>query len=177
MENVVIGFFNVLKMLAADPTNIFKWAGKLFIIPFFCVHYGMFTAVHGVFVFGLFSGSFFRNGPMNASSVMQVLKDSYLFYAAITLVISHGFSFVYNYLGKGEYKTASLDMLMASPYGRVVVLHLTILLGGFLMLGLNSPVLGLLLLVVMKIFMDVKAHMSERRKFGIKELADTAVDA
>src|SRR5438094_10610662 len=52
LENVVVGVSNVLKMLLAAPQDLVRWAAKLFIIPFFCVHYGMFTLVHGVFVIG-----------------------------------------------------------------------------------------------------------------------------
>ena len=56
-ENVIVGAYNVLKMLLASPDSPTSWAGKLFIIPFFCVHYGMFTFVHGVFVVALFGGT------------------------------------------------------------------------------------------------------------------------
>lgn len=56
MENVVIGLFFILRMICADPRDPALWAGKLFMVPFFCLHYGMFTAVHGVFVFSLFGG-------------------------------------------------------------------------------------------------------------------------
>jgi hypothetical protein len=58
-ENVVVGGFNVLRMLAAQPKSEVMWASKLFLIPFFCVHYGMFTFVHGMFVLALFGGNKF----------------------------------------------------------------------------------------------------------------------
>ena len=57
MENVVIGVFFVLRMLALDPRDPALWAGKLFMVPFFCFHYGMFTAIHGVFVFYCWAAS------------------------------------------------------------------------------------------------------------------------
>src|SRR5882672_10492559 len=56
MENVVVGVSNVLKMLFAAPSDPVRWAAKLFIIPFFCVHYGGFALVHGVFVIAFFGG-------------------------------------------------------------------------------------------------------------------------
>ncbi len=46
-ENLVIGFYNVLKMVFAAVPHPVAHMGKLFIIPFFIVHYGGFTAVHG----------------------------------------------------------------------------------------------------------------------------------
>jgi hypothetical protein len=50
---------------------------------------------------------------------------------------------------------------MGQPYARVVVLHLTIIGGGFLVMALGAPVLGLLLLVVLKIGVDLAAHLRE----------------
>ena len=67
MENVIIGVFFVLRMLCADPRDPALWAGKLFMVPFFCFHYGMFTAIHGVFVFSMFGGkSYGAHGPAGA---------------------------------------------------------------------------------------------------------------
>src|SRR2546428_6743265 len=52
-ENVVVGVFNVLRMLSAQPRSSLAWAAKLFLIPVFTFHYGMFTLVHGIFVLAL----------------------------------------------------------------------------------------------------------------------------
>src|SRR6266516_2465912 len=37
-ENVVVGAFNVLRMVCAYPQVSIAWVGKLFVIPFFMVH-------------------------------------------------------------------------------------------------------------------------------------------
>ncbi|HEX5218205.1 MAG TPA: DUF6498-containing protein, partial [Verrucomicrobiae bacterium] len=73
----------------------------------------------------------------------------------------HGFSFAYNYIIGGEYRTTSLPALMVQPYGRVIVLHVAILGGGFLVMALGSPVAGLALLVLLKIALDVRAHLKQ----------------
>ena len=52
---------------------------------------------------------------------------------------------------------------MGKPYGRVVVLHLTILFGGFGVQALGSPLWALLLLVVLKTGIDLAAHVREHR--------------
>jgi hypothetical protein len=61
---------------------------------------------------------------------------------------------------------------MQQPYGRIVVLHLSILFGGFLMMALHSPVWGLLLLVGLKVALDLRGHFAERRKFAGTVKAD-----
>jgi len=166
-ENVIVGGFNVLKMLLADPESPVEWIGKAFAIPFFCVHYGMFTFIHGIFVIALFGGGL-RHGAgfPGPATFWRIMQEYHLGWALLGLAVSRGISFGTNYLGSAEYKRASLQQLMQQPYGRVVVLHLTILFGGFLMMALHSPVWGLLLLVGLKIMLDLRGHFAERRKFA-----------
>jgi hypothetical protein len=162
MENVVIGVLNVLKMLCADPRDAALWAGKLFLVPFFCVHYGMFTAVHGVFVFSMFSGKRYDVGGLSPlEPALRAAADFGLWLPLAVLLASHLFSFFWNYLHRGEFRRVRLTELMAKPYGRVVVLHLTIILGGIGAMALGSPVWALLLLLALKIGLDLKAHITE----------------
>src|SRR5207244_12968488 len=54
LENVVVGGFNVARLLLAQPREPAYWAGKLFLMPFFVVLFGMLTFIHGVLVVALF---------------------------------------------------------------------------------------------------------------------------
>lgn len=172
VENVIIGGFNVLKMLLAAPQIGVSWVVKLFLIPFFCVHYGMFTFVHGVFVVALFGRQLQGGGGFpGPGTFLKLISEQHLWIAVIGLAISHGFSFGWNYLWRGEFRTASLPALMQQPYGRVVVLHLTILGGGFLMMAMGSPTAGLVLLVVLKIILDLRSHVREHNKPAAKVVA------
>lgn len=171
-ENVVVGGFNVLRMAFARPSEPLAQAVKLFMIPFFCVHYGMFTFVHGVFVFGLFGGGFSHHGfGINPGIVLEAIRREGLGWPIAALVASHGFSFFHNYLAGGEYRNVSLPQLMTRPYGRIVLLHVTIIFGGFLVMALGSPVAALVLLVLLKTAIDLGAHMVERRKLSASTAA------
>lgn len=164
IENLIIGAYNVLKMILALPDNKLQWAAKAFMIPFFCVHYGLFTLVHGVFIFVLFGGFFTDGDPFpDPTKVFAILVNLQLGWAVLALVISHTVSLVVNYIGKGEYKKTNLGLLMQQPYGRVVILHITIIFGGFLVMLLGSPVAGLILLVCIKTFIDIKTHLRQHR--------------
>lgn len=166
-ENVVVGVFNVLRMLVAQPQVALAQAGKVLLIPFFCVHYGMFTFVHGVFVFGLFGGGFKTGGfRLSPHVILDAVRQTGLGWAVAALIASHGFSFFHNYLAGGEYRRVGLAQLMMQPYARVVVLHLVIIGGAFLVMALNSPVPALVLLIVLKTAIDLGAHLAERRKLG-----------
>jgi len=158
-ENVVVGFYNVLKMAFVKVDHPIEHIGKLFMIPFFTIHYGMFTFVHGVFVMALF-GRDSRGFP----SPFQVNLSPSMYLAFACLFISHGISFINNYFYKGERNRTNLGKLMGQPYGRIVVLHIAILFGAFLTMALGSPVGILLILVLLKTVIDVKLHLRERRK-------------
>jgi len=163
LENVVIGAFNVLKMLVTRPAEPLSWAMKLFMVPFFAFHYGMFCFGHGVFLMVLFGGAHAGGlATPSVRSLSELMVGHGLGIAVVALVASHGFSFAWNFLKKGEYRRASLKQLMTQPYGRVVVLHIVLIASAFLVFALHSPQVGVVLLVVVKIIVDAVAHLRER---------------
>lgn len=178
-ENIAIGFYNVLKMVFAAVPHPIAHLGKLFLIPFFIVHYGGFTAVHGFFVLALFHKN--GQGPQMdgmdwpcflvfIQMLLNVIKYMYsvippqVRLAVLALFISHGVSFVLNYLIKREYATAKPDKLMGSPYGRVIVMHIAILAGGFLTMAIGSPAPLLVILIGLKTILDVSLHNRAHKK-------------
>ena len=172
LENVVIGLLNALRMLLVDPSDPVLWSSKLFMVPFFCFHYGFFTAIHGVFVINLFGGKTYGNldhGLLPIAGASRAIADYDLGWAMVGLAASHVFSLFWNYLRRGEFRRASLSELMHRPYSRVIVLHFTILLGGGITMALGSPVWGLILLIAIKIFVDLKAHIKEHRKAAVAD--------
>lgn len=194
LENGIIGAFTLLKILTSRvPTDGEASAGRTRLVPlahrlgalgtalFFCVHYGIFWIVHGVFVqvlFGSGSGPFGspwsgpgpglpRGLPGGAPGfgepfdpVMGAVGGGFAV-AVLSLVVSHGTSYVVNFLGRGEDRSLSPLALMQQPYGRVVVLHVTIIGGGFLAMFLGQPLFSLVLLVALKIGVDLRAHLQE----------------
>lgn len=140
---------------------------KLFFIPFFTVHYGMFCLVHGVFIFVLLGGDGMIGvgpGPFGdlLSRVTSVLSGG-LWIALLGLVVSHLFSYIYYFLYLGEYRRTNVAVLMMAPYGRIVVLHVAILFGAFATHLLGQPLVLLLLLIVGKTLLDWSLHQREHR--------------
>ena len=163
-ENVIVGFYNVLRMIAFRPREGAAWLVKLFLIPFFTIHYGGFTAGHGMFVVLMFGQDLFEStaGP-RLDILLQVVRDYNLMYAILALFISHGYSFITNYLGKKEYLRYDLTKLMMLPYGRIVLMHITLVIGGLIIAILDSPTAGLYLFILLKIIMDLRAHIREHK--------------
>jgi hypothetical protein len=175
-ENVVIGALNVLRMLVSGARiGGAGIVGAVAMATFFTVHYGMFTAVHGVFVVMLFGmpelgrqamdGGFY--GPLG--NMMQTLfgdREGWLAIAAIVTV--QVASFVQWAMATRELPTP-LKELMGAPYGRIVVLHITLIAGGFLIMSLKAPELGVLLLVALKLGYDLMSLRREPTKAGEHE--------
>lgn len=194
VENVIVGGFNLLKMLicSPDPAQVDFRAGqekppagspapsdaqlaavhqlsKLFFMPFFTIHYGIFTLVHGMFVFSMLGGrdNIESAGPFRGFGQMlsEVTSGGGL-WAVLALVASHLVSFVHHFLIQGEYRRATVMILMVAPYGRVAVLHVAILGGAFAIQALGSPVVLLVILIAGKIAIDLTLHRRSHRKLG-----------
>ena len=166
-ENVVIGIVNVLRMAVR------RTAKRLFLIPFFCVHYGMFCFGHLSAVIALFGDE--EGIAANWQALFDLpfteLMRSPLLAGVAAIFVSHLFSFFSNFIGRGEYRRTDIRALMQRPYGRIIALHVAIIIGAALVDWLGSPVMMLVVLVVAKIAMDLRLHVSERRKFS--DLAET----
>lgn len=176
LESLIIGFFNIFKIIlsgkslppskgrelfpASVPAVIL--AGKILLALFFCFHFGIFMAVHGVFLFGLVLGGFW--GRFETADIWFYFYKLRL--PLSVLFISHGFSFFANYISGGERLRTSPFEAMQGPYSRIVVMHLTILAGAFLTAALKGGSAFLVVFVFLKILFDLKGHIGERKRYS-----------
>jgi hypothetical protein len=84
-------------------------------------------------------------------------------WGAVGLALSHGASFVFNYVGRREYLTVSPTGQAFAPYARLVTLHLAIILGAFVSLSLGGPLGAVIVLVLLKTAIDLALHIREHR--------------
>ena len=147
-ESAVIFVFSIAKMV--------RVAGKasFLLVPFFLVHAGMFMGGHLVFLLALFV-------DRPAAGWSSWFGDLGIGLAA--LFASHLVSFLVNVRGRGESYKAPQDA-MSGFYGRIVVMHLTIIFGAFLGAIIGFRIAALTLLIVLKTAADAFAHARERRK-------------
>jgi hypothetical protein len=177
VESAIIGFFMILKLIStisrserkdftisgrSSKSSLEMYLGEksfqivnkiyilLFLIPFFIVHFGGFMAGHLLFIILLFIPDFSLN------LVFAIIASS------IPLFLSHGYSFFFNFLLNKEYDKLKVDNIMIMPYRRIVVMHLTIILG----VAINAPIL---FLFGAKIIADAYSHISEHGGIIIKE--------
>lgn len=153
-ENVLIGVLTFIRMSITG--FVFRNASigsTLFHDAFFTVHYGLFCFVHFAFVCAVFHPASTLAGGDGDASVYDLMAPGYWpAFAGIALgVMISGVSKI-----KADYENNhELGSIMGSPYGRVAVLHIVLLLGAFIVMAMGSPVWGLLLLIVLKIGYDI----------------------
>ena len=159
-ENLIVGIMNVVKMVIV-MVETKAWGKGISNIPFFIVHYGFFALAHGLFVLILFGpGKQYYQGILAAFLLAPLFREQPLLMVGLVgLFIHHFASFLIHFIGGGEYKEKKVDGLMFPPYGRVVVLHVAILFGGFLVEYAGEPIWALVVLVAVKIGIDLGAHI------------------
>lgn len=163
LENAVIGLLNSIKMITSTSPEPFKIGQKLFMVPFFWLHYGGFMYGHGIFIFSAF-GHYETPGSIDLPSfqtIFNIVIENGLQWALLGIIAGHLYSLVHNYYYKGEYKQQVLAELMGAPYGRIAVLHIFIILGGFIIQLSGSPRYAIVLLAIMKTIGDLAAHNAQ----------------
>ncbi|MBI4231557.1 MAG: hypothetical protein HY608_12045 [Planctomycetes bacterium] len=173
-ENVVAGFFYILKMLLRPADFPVFHLFRLFDAAFFVLHYGGFCAAHGVFVLALVSLhridldafladpqagyllAFENRGRILGEILLPLARD--LAWPLAMLVFSHGISFVRHHFLAGERDRLTTRALTAAPYSRMAVLHVALCLCGIPVVLLRSPLPLLVLLIVAKTVVDLVLH-------------------
>jgi len=183
LENGIVGAFNVLRMLTAEGVpgeTSAQWrmngrpvndVSRAALLPFFVMHYGIFWVVHGVFV--LMLPVFGSMDPNGAGEMTRDFQPLAIPLAVIALTISHGLSYWFNWWKGGEYRRVSAASLIFAPYGRLVVLHITIIIGGLAIAITGAPASVVAILVILKTALDLGFHLNEHRRLGVPINAST----
>jgi len=175
LENGVIGFFNIIKMHYAQGQSdedlvrpymkysmnpqvlSYKNSVKNSSSPlFFLVHYGSFFVIHGFFLMQLFK-----------DSTLKILEDESegVIIFLISLFVVYTFSLIFDYFGKEQYKHANRAILMFSPYLRVILIHMIILLG----YGLVGERKLILIFIIFKIIAELFFYKKVILKWDLSE--------
>jgi hypothetical protein len=153
MENVVIGLFSLARMVVRPYRHPLELVLPLFMAPFFAFHYGGFCWGHGTFVMGLF-------GPDDLDAfdlvpaALQVLSSGTMLAALAALALIQVMDWVRDATRRGL-GADGVKELMVAPYRRIMVLHVTLLAAGFALEAMKEPVIGLVILVLVKTLSDV----------------------
>ena len=185
-ESAIVGFFGIVSIIF--ETRILS----VFLVPFFCVHFGGFMFVHLMFIRLLFGPDWAKTLRLSETQVLsRLFWEQGLWVPVMFLFLSHAASFFLNYYKR--YREASNEPetvlppeaaaklpppaadfvrkfvrrppkdLMAAPYHRVVIMHVTIILGAFLAVAFHSNKAAFVLMILLKIGADLHSHLRVHR--------------
>ena len=160
-QSVIIGIFWFFKMITLKEFSVkdFKindqpvkatQGTKIQTAVFFAVHYGFFHFGYATFIF--------------KGMKLDIDLNSVIWMATV-FVMYQGFSFFYNTKWQ-QNKKPNIGKMMFFPYARIIPMHFTILLGGWLSQGKFQGNLVLVLFMLLKTVADVAMHTIERKGFA-----------
>lgn len=157
-ETLVIALYTILKMQKVDDKRKWNFPG----IPLFMLTYGLFIVFQLGF-FLLFTGIWLAHKEID-KSVWSFFHDDGIWKGLIILILSHGYSFYFNYLRKQEYQKTSVGKLMFAPYRRVMIQQAVVIFGGMLLGAIPAAHAYFVVLIAAKIIFDLRAHIKEHKK-------------
>src|SRR5690606_14233695 len=113
------------------------------------LHYGLFCYGHGSFVVGMFAGDALGGHMIDLAGAAQALfaKQPNLGWGLASIVLWQTLLLIL-FVVRGEAAKTDPLSLMGSPYPRIIILHIAIIFGGMLLLALDEPLAGLVVLAL-----------------------------
>jgi hypothetical protein len=181
LETIIVGIFTLLKLGitgAIKKRDVWNTQnGKTIYMPvisfmlFFIVHYGMFVAIQ--------MGMFFEVSSIGKNSGIGFFNFFYRWPELITreiyimlgvFIVSYAFRNITEFILSGEYRTASLGLLMFQPYGRIFVQQVTVILGS-MFLAFGGGKVFIVIFALIKIFFEVFVNYEAIIRKSVRDLA------
>lgn len=157
-ENLVVGVLTLPRILAArgdrnapPDQSMGSAAGTG---CFFSFHYGVFCFGHLIFA-SMLASDFIRADGAGGDLWTRTFGDPGFGWAVLGLAVVHLVSQIRDWWMVRAWRDASPTLEMFRPYGRIAVLHVTVLCGAWLMLTFNAPAWVVLLLCVGKAALEL----------------------
>ncbi|MEH6807999.1 MAG: DUF6498-containing protein [Hyphomonas oceanitis] len=174
LENLIIGAYTVLRLGGAAVVSFINLATALFMIPFFTFHYGMFCYGHGLFIRSFAGGEGNGGGaaPMDLVAWALGSGEGMLWFVGL-IIVTNAVFFLVDYIGRGEFRRTDPPAEMFAPYGRIVTLHVAIILGAFIAIATDQRLLGVLILIAIRVIFGIVLSLLRRMKLdgGLGKLA------
>ena len=161
-ENVVVGLFAIVRILAAGLLDGWVGAGQgVLIALFFTVHYGLFCAGHLFLLTYLFVAR--PDGGPPFPQAFAVLQSPGVGWSLLALALIQLLALL-AWLARGEAVASDARAEMGKPYPRMLVLHVAIIAAGFLVIRLGQPLWAITALVGIKTLFDLATDWRARRR-------------
>lgn len=162
-ETIIIGLYNVLKMLMAtwvkkkdiwENNGSRQYVSGYFFILFFVVHYGFFVFVQMFLFFGASGIADKYSAIFGSVAELQRIWQQPGIYALLSFIIMYGIRTIHDFILTGEYRETSLMRLMFSPYLRIFVQQFVVIAGS-IFLRFGGGKIFMLIFVFVKVFFEI----------------------
>lgn len=157
VENLIVGVFTVPRILTARG-GAMSGRDRFGFAAFFTLHYGFFWLIHGVFAWTL-AGDLARQDGAGAGVWPRTFGTGDFRWALLVIAVVHAVMFLREWRLSGLWRTAAPNGEMLRPYGRMVILHVTVLVGAWSLLELGAPTSTVLLLCVGKMLLELTTEI------------------
>ncbi len=155
LETIVIGIFNIFKMMYASNQKDKSGFG---LILFFLFHYGFFVAIQSIFAFAIFSFGddvVFREPfhLINNYGIILNLQD--IKYALPAIIFTHLGKFFADFIGNKKYLKFEIKEMMYTPYLRIIIQQFVVILSFFFIIFPKTGNIAAILLIVFRFIIDL----------------------
>lgn len=152
LETIVVGIFNIFRLLAIHYNGIPKDEKKLnglILIPFFVIHFYGFVLVQlQIFFSGTDYGNVF-------TALAAIVHERSYSIALGAFVLNSLYAFINGFILNARYKQRTMGQQMFEPYPRVLMQQAVVILGGFIFVLTGNGYPVLIVFVALKMFVDL----------------------
>jgi hypothetical protein len=160
IENIVVGALNIFKIVAAGVAGTKTHPVMLALLTIlFVAHYGAFCLLHGAVLFATFViGDVARSGglvgidpaDLFARAGLTLDLGSELAWSGGALLAAYVGQFFGVWVRRRQWRQAEPRKQMFEPYGRLVVLHITLIVAAIPVMAWGEPVAAVLAMAGLK---------------------------
>lgn len=159
VENLILGVVTLPRILsargAAQPETKGELNHPVGAGCFFIVHYGLFCIAHAVFTFMLAADLARSSGDGQLGVLERTLGHSGFWWAVLAIAVIQLVIQVREWWLPKAWLGSTPSTEMFQTYGRVFVLHFTVLVGAWLMSRFEAPTSAILLLCLAKAALEL----------------------
>lgn len=157
-ETAIVGVWSLPKMAIVS-----RWLALIF-VPVLMIALTIITFMHGIFALTI---PLYFEDPAAAITndrIIGLFRE--MAWPVFFFAVSHGWSFFYHFLGKGEFRRLDDRDVAEGYFKRVAVTQIGIGVGLVISAPFDSPLGVLIVLVVAKTVLDLRAHLKEHGLIG-----------
>jgi len=157
LETILIGVFNIFKMILCHKHDKNKQKSIVALVIFFIFHYGMFVAVQSVFLFSIvsMSGEQTMAKPFHLiDNYNNVLQTEGILEIVTVLAIGQILKYVFDFIKPKKYLEFSASDIMMKPYARIFIQQFVVIFSGFFIMFASASSIAAILLIILRFVVD-----------------------